>query len=153
MVKRGSFNHQWAMRGCRWAHTRHGEGRQGCAEKRVQTSIGSLAYVLLMERDHDTQGHIQRPSLHFSLTITPITTPNYIHHTVAPLSPTKSPPPDAVALLVGANPAKSPSPQSKGPGFNPQQDQKDRKKRFRGQSKEIKDNQKSEREKKAEKPS
>jgi hypothetical protein len=42
------------------------------------------------------------------------------------LPPTKLAPSDAVAHLVGATPAKSP--QTKGLGFNPHQDQKDRKK-------------------------
>jgi hypothetical protein len=42
------------------------------------------------------------------------------------LPPTKSAPSDAVAHLVGATPAKSP--QTKGLGFNPHHDQKDRKK-------------------------
>lgn len=43
MVKRGSCNHRWAMRDCRWSHTHHNEGRQECAEKGEHTSIGSLA--------------------------------------------------------------------------------------------------------------
>jgi hypothetical protein len=97
-------------------------------EERAYIHRITHVFVLLMEQYQNIQGHTQRPSLHFSLTITQITTATYIHHAVAPLSPTKSAPPDAVARLVGANPAKSSSPQSKGPGFNSQQDQKDRKK-------------------------
>jgi len=78
----------------------------------------------------------------------------HIYHAGASLSPTKLVSPDAVARLVGANPAKSSSPHSKGLGFNPQQDLERQKEMIERAELERNENQKKKKEsKKAEKPS
>jgi len=104
-------------------YTCHGEERHVCAERRAQTSIRSHASLCCQWGQYQNiQGHIQTPSLHFSLVITSISPATHIYHAGASLSPTKLVSPDAVARLVGANPANSSSPHPKGLGFNPQQD-------------------------------
>jgi hypothetical protein len=116
----------------------------------VCTSIGYHACPHCWWSDiNNTQGQFHKLSLHSSTTITPTTPSAYINHAVASFATNQVGAIGRGGPLGWRHSGKVMLPQTKGLGFNPHHDQKDRKK-LKGRAKKKRQEKK---EKTAEKPS